>query len=96
MLTAFVFDVDQSKQVDDWAPALERLDQGQLLWVAMHDPTEEEVAALQETLELGDTLVRRNDYRLDRRQLPPRLGRCRERAGGVGREGHDQHPQRGC
>ena len=40
MLTAFVFDVDQSKQVEDWASALERLDQGQLLWLALHDPTE--------------------------------------------------------
>ena len=58
MLTAFVFDAEQSKQVDDWSPALERLDQGHLLWVAMHDPTEEEVAALQETLELGDTVRR--------------------------------------
>ena len=42
------------------------------------------------------TLVRRNDYRLDRRQLSPRLGRRRERAGGAGREGHDQYPQRSC
>ena len=54
MLTAFVFDVDQSKQVEDWASALERLDEGQLLWLALHDPSEEEVAGLQETLELGD------------------------------------------
>jgi hypothetical protein len=62
MLTAFVFDVEQSKQVEDWAPALERLDQGQLLWLAMHDPTEEEVAGLQETLELGDNLRRLRDH----------------------------------
>src|SRR5512132_176906 len=62
MLTAFVFDVEQSKQVEDWAPALERLDQGQLLWLAMHDPTEEEVAALQETLELGDSVRRLREH----------------------------------
>ena len=54
MLTGFVFDEQKSKQVEDWAAALERLDQGQLLWLALHDPTEEEVAALKETLELGD------------------------------------------
>ena len=173
MLTGFVFDAEQSEQVDDWRAALERLDHGQLLWLAMHDPTEEEVAALQETLELGDrnahrlrepprsasvadegermhvtlyavsgngnapalipvecvlgpnwivtsygqkievldefferargrssrrarrTLVRRNDSRLDRRQLPPRLGCCRERVGGTGREGHVHYPQGG-
>jgi magnesium transporter len=59
MLTAFVFDVDQSKQVEDWEPALERLDQGQLLWLALHDPTEEDVAGLQETLELGDENAQR-------------------------------------
>ena len=62
MLTAFVFDADQSKQVEDWAPALERLDQGQLLWLALHDPTEEEVAGLQETLELGDNVARLREH----------------------------------
>ena len=49
-------------------PALERLDHGQLLWLAMHESTEEEVAALQETLELGD----RNAHRLrEHREAPP-------------------------
>ena len=62
MLTAFVFDVEQSKQVEDWAPALERVDQGQLLWLAMHDPTEEEVAVLEETLELGDNVRRLREH----------------------------------
>jgi Mg2+ and Co2+ transporter CorA len=62
MLTAFVFDAEQSKQVEDWAPALERLDQGQLLWLAMHDPSEEEVAVLQETLELGDNVARLREH----------------------------------
>jgi len=65
MLTAFVFDAQQSEQVEDWAAALERLDHGQLLWIAMHEPTEEEVVALQEMLALGD----RNAGRL---REPPR------------------------
>jgi magnesium transporter len=59
MLTAFVFDVQQSEQVEDWGAALERLDHGQLLWLAVRDPTEEELAALRETLELGETIARR-------------------------------------
>jgi magnesium transporter len=65
MLTAFVFDAQQSEQVEDWRAALERLDHGQLLWLSMHEPTEEEVVALKETLELGD----RNAHRL---REPPR------------------------
>ena len=42
MLTAFVFDLHKSEEVEDWAPALERLDHGNLLWLALHDPTEED------------------------------------------------------
>ena len=59
MLTGFVFDEQKSEQVEDWGAALERLDHGQLLWLAMHEPTEEEVAALKERLELGDKNAQR-------------------------------------
>jgi magnesium transporter len=59
MLKGFVFDVEQSQQVEDWGAALERLERGQLLWLAAHDPTEEEVAALGEALELGETIAHR-------------------------------------
>ena len=97
MLTAFVFDVEQSKQVEDWAPALERLDQGQLLWLALHDPTEEEVAALQETLELGDE--RTPAARAPEKRLRSRRGRAhvrdpvrRERRRGCA----GAHPSRMC
>ena len=54
MLTVFVFDERESKQAEDWRAALERLADGELLWFALRAPTEEEVAALQEALELGD------------------------------------------
>ena len=54
MLTVFVFDERESAQVEDWRAALERLADDELLWLALRDPTEEEVAALQEALELGD------------------------------------------
>ena len=59
VLTGFVFDEQKSEQVEDWGAALERLDHGQLLWLAMHEPTEEEVAALKERLELDDTNAQR-------------------------------------
>jgi hypothetical protein len=59
MLKGFVFDAEQSQQIVDWGAALERLERGQLLWLAAHDPTEEEVAALGETLELGETIEHR-------------------------------------
>ena len=59
MLTVFVFDEQESEQVEDWRAALKRLAEDQLLWLALRDPTEEEVAALQEALELGDENAQR-------------------------------------
>lgn len=60
MLTAFVFDEQQSEQIEDWGAALERLEREQLLWLAVRDPTEEEVSGLREMLGLDD----RNAHRL--------------------------------
>src|SRR4029453_15184893 len=54
MLTVFLFDEQKSERVEDWRAALERLTEHELLWLAMRDPTEEEVAALQDGLELDD------------------------------------------
>jgi Mg2+ and Co2+ transporter CorA len=54
MLTAFLFDERQSERVEDWRATLERLTERELLWLALRDPTEEEVAALQEALQLDD------------------------------------------
>ena len=59
MLTAFVFDAQQSDQVEDWGAALQGLDHGQLLWLALRDPTDEEVEGLREALELDDTIMER-------------------------------------
>ena len=59
MLTVFLFDERESEQVEDWRAALERLADDELLWLALRDPTEEEVAALQEALELGDENAQR-------------------------------------
>jgi hypothetical protein len=43
----------------DWGAALERLADDALLWLEMRDPTEAEVAAVQEALELGDEQAHR-------------------------------------
>jgi hypothetical protein len=43
MLTAFLFDERESEQVEDWRAALEGLADDQLLWLALRDPTEDEV-----------------------------------------------------
>jgi magnesium transporter len=59
MLTVFLFDERESEQVEDWQAALERLADDELLWLALRDPTEEEIAALQEALELGDENAQR-------------------------------------
>jgi Mg2+ and Co2+ transporter CorA len=53
MLTVFLFDERESEQVEDWQAAAERLGGDQLLWLALRDPTEVEVAALQEALGLA-------------------------------------------
>src|SRR5512132_446815 len=54
MLTVFLFDERESEKVEDWRAALKSLADDQLLWLALRDPTEDEVAALLEALELGD------------------------------------------
>jgi magnesium transporter len=59
MLTAFLFDERESEQIEDWRTALEGLADDQLLWLALGDPTEDEVADLQEALELGDENAQR-------------------------------------
>ena len=59
MLTVFLFDEQESERVEDWQAALERLAEDELLWLALRDPTEEDVAALQEALELGDETAHR-------------------------------------
>jgi magnesium transporter len=59
MLTVFVFDERESRQDEDLGAALDRLAQGALLWLALRDPTEEEVTAAQEALELSDEQAHR-------------------------------------
>ena len=60
MLTTFVFDKQESRrEVDDLRASLDRLADDALLWIALRDPTEEELATVQEVFELSDEQARR-------------------------------------
>jgi len=57
MLSAYRFDGQQSERLEDWEAACKDADDQKLVWVALHDPSEEEVAAVTAALDLGDELV---------------------------------------
>ena len=59
MLTIFVFDKRESRREEELRTALEQLGEDALLWLALRDPTEEEVAAVQEAFELSDEQAHR-------------------------------------
>lgn len=59
MRTVFVFDEQESRREEDLPEALEGLDDDAMVWVALRDPTEREVAAVQETLGLTDEQAHR-------------------------------------
>ena len=57
MLNAYRFDAQQSEQVEDWQAACKQADGKKLVWVALRDPSDEEVAELVDALDLDDELV---------------------------------------
>jgi magnesium transporter len=59
MLTVFVFDEKESRREEDLAEACKGLDDDAMVWIALRDPTEEEVATVQEGLDLADEQARR-------------------------------------
>ena len=59
MLTVFVFDERESRREEDLRASLDRLGENALLWLALRDPTEEEVATVQEVFEFSDEQARR-------------------------------------
>ena len=59
MLTVFVFDEHESRREEDLPAALEGLDDDAMVWIALRDPTKEEVAAVQEALGLSDKQAER-------------------------------------
>ena len=54
MLTVFVFDERESRQAEEVRAALDGLGEAALLWLALRDPSEDEVAAVQEAFDLSD------------------------------------------
>ena len=54
MLTLFVFDERESRREEDLRASLDRLGEDALLWLALRDPTEDEVATVQEVFEFSD------------------------------------------
>ena len=58
MLTVFMFDERESRHVEDLRQ-LDQLGTKALLWIALRDPTEPEVLAVQEALNLSDEQTRR-------------------------------------
>jgi magnesium transporter len=59
MLTIFVFDEQESRREEDLPAALKGLDDDAMVWIALRDPTEGEVAAVQEALGLTDKQAQR-------------------------------------
>ena len=59
MLWVFVFDERESRQADEVRAALDGLGEQALLWIALRDPTEDEVAVVQEAFNLSDEQVHR-------------------------------------
>jgi magnesium transporter len=67
MLSAYRFDAQQSERVDDWEAACKRVDAKSLVWLALRDPSDEEISEVRGALDLSD-------------ELAPRLGQQPERA----------------
>jgi magnesium transporter len=57
VLGAYRFDAQHSERLEDWEAASKRVDSGQLLWLALRDPSDEEVAQAAGALDLGDKLA---------------------------------------
>jgi magnesium transporter len=57
MLSAYRFDAHQSERLEDWDAACKKADGKKLVWVGLHDPSDDEVTKVTEALELGDELA---------------------------------------
>jgi magnesium transporter len=59
MLWVFVFDERESREAEEVRAALDGLAENALLWVALRDPTEDELATVREAFDLSDEQVQR-------------------------------------
>ena len=76
MLTIFVFDERESRREEDLPDGLKSLDDKAMLWVALRDPTEEEVAAVQEAFQLSDQQAQRCSSRRASRRWQMQASTC--------------------
>jgi len=54
VLKAYLFDRRQGRSVDDWAKALQGLNENQILWIDLMEPSADEPAGVLDALHLGD------------------------------------------
>jgi magnesium transporter len=59
MLNAFRFDEEGSERVEDWRAALDDISRRELLWIALRDPSEQEVSEVAEELEFNSSQTQR-------------------------------------
>ena len=57
MVSAYRFDAEQSERVEEWAAASKHVDSAELLWLALREPSDDEMADLAGALELGEERV---------------------------------------
>jgi magnesium transporter len=57
VLNAYRFDAQQSERLEDWESGCKQVDSEKLVWLALRDPSDEEVAQVTGALGLGDELV---------------------------------------
>lgn len=61
MVTAYLFDERRGEPIDDWADALHGLSEGEVLWVDLSDPSEDDGRAVREVFGLGAVDLRLGD-----------------------------------
>jgi magnesium transporter len=57
VINAYRFDAQRSERLQDWEAACKQADSKKLVWIALRDPSDEEVAELAGALDLGDELL---------------------------------------
>jgi magnesium transporter len=61
LLTAYLFDERRGKAVEDWADLIGQLDENQVLWVDLVEPSDDEQRAVRDGFELGEAKSRTPD-----------------------------------
>ncbi len=65
MLTAYLFDQQHGKEIEDWVGALRKLNKKQLLWVDLTDASDEEEQAVRDGFDLSDSAFRTSEAAIE-------------------------------